>query len=121
MLAASLLAEKIGARRILAVSESGNSCLKITQYRPRISILGISHRLEIVRKMCLYWGVSPFFLKDYHQDHPDLEGYVINEVRERCQLHDGDKIVITRGSGRFFASGSANSVRVETIGLDPAK
>ena len=65
--------------------------------------------------MCLYWGVSPFFLKDYQEDHPDLEADVIREVRERCQLNNGDRIVITRGSGKFFASGSANSVRVETI------
>ena len=115
MLAASLLAEKIGAKRILAVSEAGKSCLKITRYRPRVSILGISHRLEIVRKMCLYWGVSPFLLNNYQEDHPDLERYVINEVRERCQLIHGDRIVITRGSGKFFTSGGSNSVRVETI------
>ncbi|NIA19265.1 MAG: pyruvate kinase [Xanthomonadaceae bacterium] len=119
MLAASLLAEKIGAKRILAVSESGNSCRRITQYRPKVSILGISHHLHVVRKMCLYWGVSPFLLRDYQEDRPDLEAYVINEVKERCQLHDGDKIVITRGSGKFFASGSANSVRVETINQQP--
>jgi len=118
MLTASLLAEKIGAKRILAVSESGHSCLRITQYRPKVSILGVSHRLEVVRKMCLYWGVSPFFLKDYQEDYPDLEADVIREVRERCQLNNGDRIVITRGSGKFFASGSANSVRVETINLN---
>lgn len=115
MLAASLLAEKIDAKRIMAVSESGNSCLRITQYRSKVSILGISHRLEVVRKMCLYWGVSPFFLTDYRKDRPDLESHVLKEVRERCQLQSGDRIVITRGSGAFFASGSANSVRVETI------
>ena len=115
MLAASLLAEKIGAKRILAVSESGNSCLRITQYRPKVSVLGISHHLRVVRKMCLYWGVSPFLLQDYHKDQPDLEIHVIKEVRERCQLNNGDRIVITRGNGKFFASGSANSIRVETI------
>jgi len=119
MLAASLLAEKIGARRILAVSESGNSCLRITHYGPRVSILGISQHLHVVRKMCLYWGLSPFLLRDYQEDRPDLEAYVINEVKERCLLHDGDKIVITRGSGKFFASGSSNSVRVETINQQP--
>jgi len=115
MLAASLLAEKIGAKRILAVSESGKSCSRITQYRPQVSILGVSHHLKVVRKMCLYWGVSPFLLKDYREDSPDLETDVIKEVRERCQLNTGDRVVITRGSGKFFASGSANSIRVETI------
>ncbi len=115
MLAASLTAEKVGAKRILAVTESGHSCLRISHFRPRVSILGISYDRQTVRRMCLYWGVSPFLLRDYREDHPRLEAEVIEQVRQSCELHNGDRIVITRGSGKFFARGSSNSVQVKTL------
>jgi pyruvate kinase len=65
--------------------------------------------------MCLYWGVSPFYLHKYDEDDSELEHYVIDKVRNACELERGDKIVITRGSGKFFARGTSNSVRVEII------
>jgi pyruvate kinase len=65
--------------------------------------------------MCLYWGVSPFYLKEYDEDDLELEYYVIEQVKNACELSSGDKIVITRGTGPFFVRGSSNSIRVVTI------
>jgi pyruvate kinase len=115
MIGASIIAEKIGAKRILSVTQSGNSCLKMCRFRPQISVLGVSNSLSVVRKMCLYWGVSPFYLHKYDEDDSELEHYVIDKVRSACELERGDKMVITRGSGKFFARGTSNSIRVEVI------
>jgi len=115
MTGASIIAEKIGAKRVLSVTQSGSSCLKMCRSRPKTSVLGVSHSLSVVRKMCLYWGVSPFYLDEYDKDSSELEPHVINKVKAACELEPGDKIVITRGSGEFFARGSSNSVRVEII------
>ncbi|MDY6952207.1 MAG: pyruvate kinase [Thermodesulfobacteriota bacterium] len=115
MIGAALMAEKLGAKRILSVTQSGNSCLRMCRFRPQTSVLGVSNSLSVVRRMCLYWGVSPFYLHDYDEDDKDLEHYVIDKVRVACELEPGDKIVITRGTGRFFARGTSNSVRVEVI------
>lgn len=115
MVGASLIAEKIGASRILSVTESGSSCLKMSRFRPQNSVVGVSHSLSVVRKMCLYWGVSPFYLDEYDEDDVRLEDDVIDKVRSACELKPNDKIVITRGSGRFFARGTANSIKVITI------
>ncbi|MBN1841912.1 MAG: pyruvate kinase [Deltaproteobacteria bacterium] len=115
VIGASLIAERIGAKRILSVTQSGNSCLKMCRFRPQTSVLGVSNSLPIVRRMCLYWGVSPFYLYEYDEDDSELENYVIDKVRSACDLHGGDKIVITRGSGKFFARGSSNSIKVVVI------
>ncbi len=115
MVGASIIAEKIGAKRILSVTQSGNSCLKMCRFRPQTSVLGVSNSLSVVRKMCLYWGVSPFYLHKYDEDDSALEHYVIDKVRSACELEHGDKMVITRGSGKFFARGTSNSIRVEVI------
>ena len=116
MIGASIIAEKIDAKRILSVTQSGSSCLKMSLFRPRKSVIGVSNSISVVRKMCLYWGVSPFYLDEYDEDDRELEHDVIEKVRNACELESGDKIVITRGSGKFFVRGSSNSIKVEIIG-----
>ena len=71
--------------------------------------------MQAVRRMCLYWGVSPFLLKDYDEDNFNLQKDLIKKVRDDLHLQNGDKVVITRGDGKFFARGSSNSVKVEII------
>jgi pyruvate kinase len=115
MIGASLIAEKIGAQRILCVTQSGGSVAKICRFRPFTSVLGVSNSISVVRRLCLYWGVSPFYLLDYDENDHGLERHVIEKVRDACELEKGNKIVVTRGSGRFFAEGTANSIKVVTI------
>lgn len=115
MVAASMIAEKIGARRILSVTESGQSCLRITQFRPSIPVLGITNSIKVARRMCLYWGVSPFIVTDQERENNEFMKNVLKEVKERLKLRNGDKLVVTRGDGQFFSQGSSNSVKVELI------
>lgn len=115
MVAASMIAEKIGARRILSVTESGASCLRITQFRPIIPVLGITNSIKVARRMCLYWGVSPFIVIDQEKESSEFMKNVLKEVKDRLKLKNGDKLVVTKGDGQFFAQGSSNSVKVELI------
>lgn len=115
MVAASMIAEKIGAKRILSVTESGASCLRITQFRPSAPVLGITNSLKIARRMCLYWGVSPFIVIDQKHESHEFMKNVLKEVKERLKLKNGDKLVVTKGDGQFFSQGSSNSVKVELI------
>jgi pyruvate kinase len=115
MVAASMIAEKVGAKRILSVTESGSSCLRITQFRPSIPVLGITNSVKVARRMCLYWGVSPFIVVDQEKENQDFMKNVLKEVKERLNLKNGDKLVLTKGDGQFFAQGSSNSIKVELI------
>jgi pyruvate kinase len=115
MVAASMIAEKIGAQRIVSVTESGSSCLRITQFRPIVPVLGITNSIRVARRMCLYWGVSPFIVTDETHENVEFMKNVLKEVKERLKLKNGDKIVVTRGDGKFFSQGSSNSVKVELI------
>jgi pyruvate kinase len=115
MVAASMVAEKINAKRILSVTESGHSCLKISMFRPSTEVLGITNSLITARRLCLYWGVTPYLVYTTGVDNFNFYEHVINRVKEDFNLVNGDKLVITRGDGKFFARGSANSVKVEVI------
>jgi len=115
MVAASMIAEKIGAKRIISITESGSSCLKITQFRSSVPVLGITNSIKVARRMCLYWGVSPFIVIDKKEEDNEFYNGVLESVKQKLKLKNGDKIVLTRGDGKFFSKGGSNSVKVELI------
>lgn len=115
MVAASMIAEKVHASKILSVTESGSSCQKIAKFRPLTDVLGVTNKIETVRRISLYWGVQPYYLVDYKADSFNFQKDVLNKVKKDLGLKNGDKLVITRGDGNFFSRGSSDSVKVHTI------
>jgi pyruvate kinase len=115
MVAASMIAEKIGARRILAMTEGGKSCQKVSMFRSQVPVAGTTSSLKTARRICLYWGVYPFLIEEHNEDTPGYQKLVVEQAKKRLKLFNGDKIVISRGDGKFFSKWSSNSVKVETI------
>ena len=117
MFAASLVSEKISAKRVVSITHSGATCLKLSKFRPKIPVLGVTDSLSVTRKMCLYWGISPFYIKTYGEEEASaaLEFEIMNLIKERLNLVAGDKLVVTRGEGPLFKSSESNSLRVVTI------
>lgn len=115
MVAASMVAEKVNARRILALTEGGNSCLKVSMFRPNVPVAGVTSSLKTARKICLYWGVYPFIVEKLIEDGFNTSKYILEQARQRLDLYNGDKVVVTRGDGKIFSRGSSNSVKVEII------
>jgi pyruvate kinase len=114
--AASIVAEKTNARWVISITESGKSCLQMTRFRPKPHILGVTNSLKVVRKMALYWGITPFFVETSSEgDLNLLEEKVLSKLKNEKRLVNGDKIVITQGEGRYFQQGSTNSIRVDII------
>lgn len=113
--AASLIAEKTNARWVIVISESGDSCLQMTKFRPKVRVLGVGRSLSVVRRLCLYWGITPYYLESEEQDSGTLEAKVLEQLRSEKLLVHGDKVVISRGGGKYFKQGTTNSVRVEII------
>ena len=114
--AASIVAEKTKARWIISITEGGNSCLKMTRFRPKTCILGVTNSVNVIRKMNLYWGISPYYFNIHEDSDPTkLEELMVNKLKKENLLKNGDKIVVTVGDGKFFRQGTTNSIRVETI------
>lgn len=113
---ASIAAEKLHARWIISITEGGNSCLKMTRFRPKAHVLGVTNSLQVIRKMSLYWGISPYYFNIHeNSDLTKLEELMVDKLKKENLLQIGDKIVVTVGDGKFFRQGTTNSVRVETI------
>jgi len=114
-IAASLIAEKSDARWVLSVTQSGNSCLKMSRFRSTKRILGVTNSIEVIRKMCLYWGITPFHFEDDENALSTIQERMIEVLKEKKLVVNGDKIVITHGDGKEFQQGTSNSLRVEVV------
>lgn len=114
-IAASMVAEKNDAKWVLAITESGNSCLKMTRFRSRARVLGVTNKIEVMRKMCLYWGIAPYHFEGNEEDITSLEHQMIEQLKRQKLVENGDKIVITHGDGLYFKQDSSNSIRVEIV------
>nr|WP_049992854.1 pyruvate kinase [Halapricum salinum] len=57
--AARFLAEDIGAKAIVAASESGYSALKAAKFRPGIPIIASTPNDRVRRQLALSWGIHP--------------------------------------------------------------
>jgi pyruvate kinase len=114
--AASIIAEKTNAKWVISITESGKSCLQMTRFRPKPKILGVTNSLRVVRKMSLYWGITPFYLATPSEgDLNILEEKVLTQLKTTKALVNGDKVVVTQGDGKYFQQGSTNSIRVDII------
>jgi pyruvate kinase len=114
--AASIIAEKVKARWIVSITEGGNSCLKMTRFRPKTPVLGVTNPIDVVRRMALYWGITPFHFNIYsNADLSKLGILLVAELKKKERLANGDKIVMTVGDGSFFRQGTNNSIHVEII------
>ena len=58
---------------------------------------------------------SAHMLCPHDEDSISLQNDVVYMIKEDLGLQGGDKIVFTRGEGKFFSKGSSNSIRVEVI------
>ena len=114
-IAASIIGEKNNAKWVVAITQSGYSCLKMSRFRSNMEVLGVTNSIQVMRKMSLYWGITPYFFLENEEDLSTLQDQMIEQLKVQEMVHNGDKIVITHGDGKFFKQGTSNSIRVEIL------
>lgn len=113
-LAASEIAEFIGAKYHCIFSESGESVRKMSRIRHGIPMLAFTPTDAVRRRMALYWGVRSFLVDPVK--HTDAMFGQADEILLGENLaEEGDKVVITAGSPPGI-SGSTNDIRVHRVG-----
>ncbi|TWT86554.1 Pyruvate kinase [Pseudobythopirellula maris] len=106
---AGSLARDLGAKLLVVASHSGRTALGLSQQRSSVPVIGVSSSEETLRRMCLYWGVTPL------RGAPacDLQELIRYADRWSCRVglcHKGDRIVIVGGS--HLTDGSQANVAI---------
>ncbi|MFE7891387.1 pyruvate kinase [Streptomyces sp. NPDC057412] len=114
--AAAEIGDFLGARFLVAFTQSGDTARRLSRYRSPIPLLAFTPEPATRSQLNLTWGVETFL-----GPHVGSTDAMVDQVDElllrygRCEK--GDTVVITAGSPPGV-SGSTNLVRVHHIGED---
>ncbi len=94
---AGVMAQNLRAKLVVVASHSGKTALALSQQRNFVPTIGVSTRESTLRKMCLYWGVTP--LRGAPAcDMQELIRHSDSWARDVGLVAPGDRIVIVGGS-----------------------
>ncbi|AQS70094.1 pyruvate kinase [Streptomyces pactum] len=114
--AAAEIGDFLGARYLVAFTQSGDTVRRLSRYRSPIPLLAFTPEPATRSQLSLTWGVETFL-----GPHADSTDAMVDQVDQlltrygRCEK--GDVVVITAGSPPGV-SGTTNLVRVHHIGED---
>jgi pyruvate kinase len=112
--AAVQVASDLGARAIVAFTESGASARYVSRFRPRTPIIGLTTSDAARRRMALYWGVETASPLGKGTEVRSMIQDADVRIVEEGLLTPGDLVVVVAGSpgGR----GGTNRVLVHRVG-----
>jgi pyruvate kinase len=96
--AAVYAARELGARRLVAFTQSGFTGRLIARYRPSTPIVVFTPEEAIARQLALVWGVTPFVLGEDLQHLDEVVRVVDRELLARRQAQAGEVIVVIMGA-----------------------
>lgn len=104
----------LGAKYLVAFTQSGDSARRMARLRPDIPLLAFSPLSATRHQLALSWGIEAFTAE--HVDHTDEMVKQVDRMlleQERCRR--GDLVIIVAGSPPGIP-GSTNAMRVHRIG-----
>jgi pyruvate kinase len=110
---ACVTAHNLGARAIIAFTESGSTAGRVSKNRPRTAILAMTSDEVICHRLILYWGVQPVLVAR-PSSISALFDMASATARQLGLVKPGDLIVITGGIPLGLA-GTTNLLKVQNI------
>jgi pyruvate kinase len=107
-------AREIGAKFLVAFTESGNSAMTVSLARPTVPIIAFSPNLKTRRRMSLFWGVIPREMPSM-SDPDALVDWCTGDLMGSGLASPGERVVIVFGAP-IGVSGSTNTIRVHVLG-----
>jgi pyruvate kinase len=102
----------VGARLMIVATRSGRTARALSNLRGRTPLLGVSDRTETVRRLCLYWGVTPRELPTV-RDNAQLLDHVVPWALRQNVVAPGERVLLL-ASTDWSASGH-NAIVVHEV------
>jgi pyruvate kinase len=112
--AAAEVAASVGAKYLVAFTQSGDSARRLARYRGHIPVLAFTPLIRTRSQLSMTWGVETF--KTGAVEHTDEMVRQVDEaLLDIGRLEEGDLVVIIAGSPPGIP-GSTNALRIHRIG-----
>jgi pyruvate kinase len=107
-------AREIGAKYLLAFTETGSSAMTVSLARPNVPIIAFSPNARTRRRMSLLWSVIPREVPPIH-DQDALVDWATADLMASGLGSPGERVVMVFGAP-IGVSGSTNTIRVHVLG-----
>lgn len=104
---------EIGAKFIIAFTETGFTARLISKYRPECPIIAFTPHEETCRRVSLYWGTIPIQM-DFARDTQEAIREMENKLLVEGLINKGDHLVVMAGSS--MEVGGTNLLRLRQVG-----
>jgi len=112
--AAAEVAERIGAKYLVAFSQSGDTARRLARYRSAVPVLAFTPEPVVRSQLAMTWGIETFLGEQV--DHTDeMVMQVDKSLLDVGRCEDGDEVVIVAGSPPRIP-GSTNALRIHRMG-----
>ncbi|HXM54064.1 MAG TPA: pyruvate kinase [Candidatus Dormibacteraeota bacterium] len=111
--AAAVIAREVGARAILAFTESGATARRVSKARPDVAVIAASPHPAVLRRTALYAGVVPLEVPQ-GDDTDDMIAKGTRAAMEAGLVRPGDRIAFVAGVP-VGEPGQTNLVKVEVV------
>jgi pyruvate kinase len=105
-------AEDLHMSAIAVFTESGNTALLISKYRPQTEIYAFCRTLPVCNRLNLLWGVKPV-VRDQALTAEEMLYAAEQELLRRGRVKSGDVLGVVAGTQ--MASGSTNFMRLHVV------
>ncbi|MCX4749687.1 pyruvate kinase [Kitasatospora sp. NBC_01287] len=112
--AAAEIGDFLGAKYLVAFTQSGDTARRLTRYRSPIPVLAFTYEPSVRSQLALTWGVETF-LGPFVPTTDEMVAQVDAQLLSLGRCEKGDVVIITAGSPPGLA-GSTNLVRVHHVG-----
>ncbi len=94
------IAETLGARLLVIATRGGGTCRLRSKQRDFVPTIGVSDSTNVLRRLALYWGVTPLAGAPVHEG-PKLRAFIDQWGREQGLIQVGDRIVFVTGTNFY--------------------
>jgi pyruvate kinase len=108
-----MLANRGDAQAIVAVTRGGGTARRLSALRPRAPILATTDRVEMARRLSLYWGVVPV-CTDIGEDVDSAGALIGQQLIGRGLVPPGAVVVLVSISPDLSRS-DANYLKIQRI------
>jgi pyruvate kinase len=112
--AAAEIGDFLGAKYLVAFTQSGDTARRLSRYRSPIPVLAFTYEPAVRSRLSVSWGVETFIGPFAHNTDEMVE-QVDAQLLKLGRCAKGDIVVITAGSPPGLA-GTTNLVRVHHVG-----
>lgn len=108
-------AKALKVKAIASLTESGATTMWMSRTLSNIPIYAMSPNVAARRRVTLYRGVHPVSFEIEGTDHAQVNQDVIDDLKRRNAVRDGDSVIITKGD-LIGTEGGTNAMKIVRVG-----